>query len=321
MGALDTTRAPDWADLVATALLGTDRRTPALPAVGGALGALLGQIDVSADPPGALLGAAAAVALYGRAGWLPPRSLAQPFPPAPPDDLPTCGTTAGQYLSQMLAGKHRAALPEWLAALATTGRAVPPTILQLLLDHGHANKELRPQIVAVIGARGRWLAGLNANWDYAVLGEGETPREELIALWETGTRAVRLAVLIRLRAADSNAARAALAATWASEKVDERAAFLETFASGLSMADEPFLEQVLDDRSERVRKAAAGLLAILPESRLSQRMLARLSPLLRWTPGVGPQLPGGGKIKKPALEVLLPEEYEPTMQRDGIVRK
>ncbi|MBX0331090.1 hypothetical protein K2Z83_25905 [Oscillochloris sp. ZM17-4] len=311
-GPLTPACAPLWADLVATALLGTERRAPALPVAGGALGDLLGRLAPGDDPAGALLGAAAAVALYRRAGWLPPASAAQPFPPAPPDDLPPCSARAGAHLAQMLAGTYAAALPEWLAALASAGRAAPASLLPALLDHGRNHEDLRPVIVAALGARGRWLAGLNPDWEYAS-GAGAAAQEDATPLWETGSPAARLMLLAGLRAREPERARDLLAASWASEKVDDRERFLAALAQGLCMADEPFLEQALNDRSERVRKAAADLLATLPESALAQRMAARVAPLLRWQPG--------RLLQRASIDVALPEEYDKAMQRDGIVRK
>ncbi len=336
-GSLDTNSSPLWADLVAAALLGTERRPPAMPPVGGALGDLLGRLAPGEDPPAALLGAAAAVALYQRAGWAPPAGGAPPFPPCPPDDLAPCLPRAGEHLAQMLAGTHAAALPEWLAALAASGRGAPAALLPALLDYGQVavgvrssisntlgsgaaqqladagRPDLRPLIVAVLGARGRWLAGLNPAWDYALVPDHSPAGEEATALWETGSRHVRRAVLRQLRGADPARARELLAATWATEKADERATLLLSFGQGLSIADEPFLEQALDDRAERVRHIAANLLAFLPDSRLSRRMIARLTPLLTWQPG--------RLLQRASLSVALPADYDEGMRRDGVAHK
>ncbi|NNJ13273.1 hypothetical protein EKD04_023390 [Chloroflexales bacterium ZM16-3] len=309
-GPLNTASSPVWADLVAAALVGTERRAPALPPADGALGDLLGRLAPGEDQAGALLGVAAAVALYRRAGWLPPLSAAQPFPPCQPDDLPPCSARAGAHLSQMLAGTHAAALPEWLAALSAVGRAVPASLLPALLDHGWAKASLQPLIAPALGARGRWLAGLNPDWDYASGAGAAAAQEDVTLLWETGSPAARLTLLAELRASEPDRARDLLVASWASEKVDDREGFLAALAQGLCMADEPFLEQALNDRSERVRKASADLLATLTESALSGRMVARASQYLRWDADA-----------KPQIEVTLPEEYDKAMQRDGIVRK
>jgi Family of unknown function (DUF5691) len=73
----------------------------------------------------------------------------------------------------------------------------------------------------------------------------------------------------------------------------------------LSGADESRLEAALDDRSGEVRRNAARLLAALTDSALSQRMRARLDPLLGYEAG--------------AFVVTLPPECDDAMQRDGIV--
>ncbi|MEI6777293.1 MAG: DUF5691 domain-containing protein [Chloroflexales bacterium] len=309
-GPLDTHRSPIWADLVAMALVGTDRRVPAMPTADGALGDLLGKIAPDNDPSGALLGASAAVALYRRAGWLPPVGVVQSLPPCPPDDLPACSARAGEHLAQMRAGTHAAALPEWLETLAAAGHTVPAAILPALLERGRTEEPLRPKITALLGERGRWLAGLNSDWDYASVSRDASDTEDVTELWETGSRNIRLTLLSQLRACEPDRACDLLAASWASEKVDERADFLATFVQGLRMADEPFLEQALNDRSERVRRVSANLLCRLPESALNTRMIARASQFVRWVAD-----------GKPQIELTLPEEYDKSMQRDGIVRK
>ena len=210
----------------------------------------------------------------------------------------------------MLTGTYAAALPEWLAALAAAGRTVPASILLALLEYGRAKEPLRPVICALLGARGRWLASLNPDWGYASAAQDVSAPEDVTLRWETGSRATRLATLARLRADEPGRARELLAASWASEKVDERADFLATFAQGLSATDEPLLEQALNDRSERVRRGAAELLCRIPDSALNARMIARASQLVRWVADA-----------KPQIEVTLPEEYDKAMQRDGIARK
>ncbi|MER5448881.1 hypothetical protein ABT065_25165, partial [Streptomyces sp. NPDC002764] len=65
--AVDTPAQGAWEELVTTALLGTERRTPPAGASGR-------------EAPVALLDAAAAETLRRRAGLLPPRAAARPEP-------------------------------------------------------------------------------------------------------------------------------------------------------------------------------------------------------------------------------------------------
>ena len=75
----------------------------------------------------------------------------------------------------------------------------------------------------------------------------------------------------------------------------------------LSLADEAFLEQALDDRRKEVRRAAQALLAGLPGAQLGERCKARLAGILAL-----------GGLPGRSLQVRLPEACDKAMQRDGI---
>jgi len=317
--------APDslWTTLAALAVVGTERR-PAQPLrADGPLGALLGALD-PADAEGGLLAAAAAVALQRRAGRLPDPGPARPPAPCLPEQAPPCPPGAARHLGTMLSGVHNQALPEWLHALAASGRLAPPPHLPALLALGRVEAAFQPLILPVLGRRGRWLAALNPEWAYAAelpAGAADDGPAALAERWETSNRQARLALLQRLRAADPDSARALLEATWRSDRADERAAHVAGLAVGLSMADEPFLEAALDDRGATVRAAAADLLARLPASRLAARMAARAAPLLRWSPGEASRLLGLRPGRPPRIELALPDGLDKAAQRDGVELK
>ncbi len=316
-----------WEEVVAAATLGTERRAFAPLRAEGPLGAALGRLDAG-DQEGALLGAATALAFYRLTGALPaeaPSGGTLALPEA--EDRPECPPQAAQHLHAILnSDQRRELLPEWLEAAAKAGVRVPSADLPELLDLGRGQVSLRPPIRAVIGLRGGWLAAQNPDWDYArsvefvglgTEGSAAGP-DEIKSQWETGSRAARQALLETLRASDPEAARALIESTWSTERADERTAFVERLLPGLSMADEPFLEAALDDRSKEVRRVAAGLLARLPESRLIVRMTERLRPLLRWVPGEDAKLFGLRRGRPNQIEVSLPEECDKPMVRDGI---
>jgi hypothetical protein len=308
--------------LTAAATLGTDRRPFRPPQASGALGAALMQIDPAIGSERALLSAAAAVTSYQRAGYLAPQAPETAVvQPAAEEDRSICSSVATQHLHTMLGGNHRSVLPEWLSLLAASGKRVPVHLLPDLLEAGKNAAELRALIRAVVGIRGQWLAAQNLDWHYASVATattGSSSLERAGEVWETGTRAMRLALLEEMRLAAPDAARDLIMSAWASEKADDRAAFLEKLGSHLRMDDEPFLEAALDDRSKEVRKTAAELLARLPDSRLVQRMIVRVTPLLRWTPPERKRLLGLVPGKSGSIDLTLPDTCDKAMARDGV---
>ncbi|MEV8389541.1 MULTISPECIES: DUF5691 domain-containing protein [unclassified Streptomyces] len=307
-----------WEGLVTSALLGTERRTPPTEI-----------LAPGKEAPVALLDAAALHTVRRRAGLLPARAAARPER-APHDDRARLPEAAGRRLGQLLAdrsgssggGRRGAApdltelLPQWLAAANEHGYRAPAAVLPALLDAARARTDLRPQALTFAGPRGLWLARLNPEWKFALRGasggallpdpqDGEAVR----LLWEEGLFAERVALLAAVRAHDAEASRALLASTWTTERAEDRLMFLDSLRTGLSGADEPFLERALSDRSRNVRHTAAELLSALPGSALAGRMAARAATC------VSMDRTGGGQV----ISVEAPHECDADMQRDGVI--
>ncbi|HEY9638016.1 MAG TPA: DUF5691 domain-containing protein [Coleofasciculaceae cyanobacterium] len=292
-----------WQEVITVALVGTQRRSLTLAPSNGQLGDLLSRLNNS-DPEEALLSAVSAISLYQQAGQLPVKDN-QPLPePCQPDQLVSCSTRAGQHLRLMLLKEREKVLPEWLAAAAKAGKRVPENCLPGLLELGRNSGQLRSAILPVLGKRGLWLAAQNPDWDYVV-------SEDIELTWTTGSRVARQLLLQQLRSKNPSAARERLAAVWDQEKSEERIAFLETFQTGLSIDDEPFLEAALDDRRKEVRCKAAEFLAHLPESRLCQQMAERIRTVLILKE----------KRNRLHLDFTTPEAAEEGLTRDGIDSK
>ncbi|MFJ6719412.1 DUF5691 domain-containing protein [Streptomyces sp. NPDC091259] len=297
----------DWDELVATALLGTERRR------GGS--------------PEALLDEAAVHTLRRRAGLRPAPVRAGERPEsAPRDPRPEPPEAARRRLAQLLAGRAGAGgsggrrgaapdltelLPQWLAAAVRHGYRAPAALVPALLDAAKARTDLRPLALALAGSRGLWLARLNPDWRFALRGGTggslELPdpqdREGVERLWEEGLFAERVALLGAVRAHDPAAATRLLETTWSTERAEDRLMFLDSLRVGLSDADEPFLETALGDRSRNVRATAAELLSALTGSALAGRMAERALAC------VGPE------------GVVPPAECDAGMLRDGVVKR
>nr|WP_260408152.1 DUF5691 domain-containing protein [Planomonospora venezuelensis] len=256
-----------------------------------------------ADPAAELLGRAAVQTVRARAGQR--LRAGEPLEPAPPEEQLALPRAAGDRLARILGGERPRLLAEWLRTAADRGYRLSPHLLPELLDHAARDRSIRPHLGVLAGRRGRWLAALNPAWGF--LAEEATVAGPSPEVWELGTSGDRRAHLGALRAADPAAARELLAATWEKEGPDDRAAFLELLAEGLSLDDEPFLEAALDDRRREVRHEAADLLTRLPGSRLGRRMAERAAGCFTML---------NGKIL-----VNPPDACDAAMERDGIRAK
>ncbi|MDX6356655.1 MAG: hypothetical protein QOF98_3558 [Streptomyces sp.] len=304
-----------WDDLVGSALLGTERGRPK------------GLVGDAEEAAAGLLDAAAGGVVRRRAG-VRPGVAGERLEPAPADRRPTLPEAAKHRLGMLLADRTGEGtrssrgpvpnlaelLPQWLTAARREGYAAPPELLPALLDSARARTDLRSDALALAGPRGLWLARLNPDWKFALRAGhagagGATPQDpaEVRRLWEEGLFAERIALLTRLRLADPAYALTLLDSTWRSERAEDRLMFLDSLRTGLSAADEPFLEDALSDRSRNVRSTAAELLSALPGSALAGRMAARARSCI--------SLGGDG------ISVEAPYECDAAMERDGVAAK
>jgi hypothetical protein len=307
-----------WEELVTTALLGTERRTPPAGAPGR-------------EAPVALLDAAAEETVRRRAGLRPARAARRPEPAAA-DPRPALPAAAARRLALLLADRSGAGggrrgsapdlmelLPQWLAAANAHGYAAPPQALPSLLDAARGRTDLRPAALEFAGPRAVWLARLNPDWRFAVRAApgggaalpGPENADRVKELWEEGLFAERVALLSALRAREPDAARELLLSTWSTERAEDRLMFLDSLRTGLGPRDEPFLEQALADRSRNVRTTAAELLSALPGSALAARMAARAAACVAVD----------HTRDEPAITVEAPHECDAGMERDGVVAK
>lgn len=305
-------------ELSKVALIGTSRGNWSMPSSADAsLQQALAMVG-SGSAEAQLLAAAGIAGAYercGRAGGTHAKAVV----PSPADQMPECSVRAGELLNQILSmsntpAKHKLLL-EWLVAARRAARRVPHWHLAPLLDYAAGNRGIREAVVLVIDQRGLWLMALNPKWQFAAAEDADAA-----SVFATGNRDQRLAAVRRLRQTDPKAARELIGSTWKEDAADDRAAFVGAMRASLSADDEPFLESALDDRSRQVRAAAAELLSRIEGSAYVRRMLARVEPLLTFTPGVA-----GGLLKRarpPRVEAQLPPDaFDPTWARDAIVEK
>ncbi|MFT7835414.1 DUF5691 domain-containing protein [Saccharothrix sp. BKS2] len=237
--------------------------------------ALLVGARRSGAAPADLLDRCAELGLAAHAAHLPPVVDAPPLDPAPASgDVPVHRLARG-VLVQVLALEDQVLLTEWCGLAKAAHAVADHRELPALLGLGTAHPGLRPAITAVLGARGRWLAGLRPAWAWAATDDegGDVPLAEVLDL----PGAARSAALRRARTRDPAGTRVFLAAQFDRQRrATDRQVLVGALETNLGPDDEPLLERALDDRAIGVHDEALRLLRTLPASGLADRAADRL---------------------------------------------
>ncbi|MFN8523375.1 MAG: DUF5691 domain-containing protein [Chloroflexota bacterium] len=286
-------------DLVTLAIVGLDQ-APAASAT-RALGE--GSTNGGQAPPERLLDLLALHAHRARVAQRPLHvSHAQPTPAPgetrqtwfpPPSLLELIGRAGPQVAPE---------LTTLFTLMAEREVLLPPSLIPPVLSACGNIRSLRGPLGQVVGERGRWLAQLNTAWRWLLARD----RDE--ETWNDATTGIRADWLTSLRGADPEQARHRLLQVWPNENSADRAMLVATLATGLSIADEPDLERLLDDRSEVVRTEVATLLASIDGSRLAARERERARAWIRVERSVW---------RKVALSFSLPRSRDNELARDG----
>lgn len=225
--------------------------------------------------PTALLDRLAALGLAAHGAALPPPVDTAPLAAAPASDDVRADQAARSVLVQILALDDQVLLTEW-CGMAKAARVVANhRELPALLGLGTAHPGLRPAVSAVLGTRGRWLAGLRPGWAWAAAGATREAIDLDQALDLPGT--ARLDALRRARAQDPVRTRDFLAAQFdVQRRATDRQVLVSALEVNLGPDDEPLLERALDDRAIGVHDEALRLLRTLPASALAERAAERL---------------------------------------------
>lgn len=284
-------------ELAKIALLGTDRAdfSEEMKAM------LEGQgIDPDGDATQILLEAASIFAQQEKAGFAL-KKLTSPLPePADDGDEYACSDNSAHHLQQILQGKFRLALNEFIEYLTENKKQIPPEMLPDIIVSQLAAGDDWESLQRIIGKRGEWLMRQNPTW-HKIL-----PLEDA-ELWATGTQEERLSVLKYLRSRFPDLVTEMLEQSWKKEITKDKIQFLAVLSEGIAASDEDFLESCLDDTHAEVRAVAAGLLSRIPTSDFVQRLSKRLDDLVFF--------------ENEKLMVLLPEQPDDAGVRDGLFGK
>jgi hypothetical protein len=148
----DLGAAAEWAGLLRTAVLGTDRHEPPRP---------LGGWDrwaSAVDPAVQVLDRAAAVTVARRTGARPIPAVTEQVPAAPVDRRAPCPAACRARLAQLLGGQHEVLLAEWFALAESHGVQLPWELLPKMLLRGRSRPELDQVVRRLAAGRDAWLA-------------------------------------------------------------------------------------------------------------------------------------------------------------------
>jgi hypothetical protein len=156
------------------------------------------------------------------------------------------------------------------------------------------------------GHRGAWLTQFNAEWKYAA----STDEEER---WQTGTLEQRKKVLAQVRKANPDKGRDLLQQAWAQENAAAKTELIQELRIHASEEDLPWLEELLNEKSAKVKAEVLEVIKRIPSSSVVQNYwrLLQQSILLSTSKG----LLGIGS--KQSLEIQL-APVEETIFKTGI---
>jgi hypothetical protein len=293
-----------WEQLTKASLLGTQKHNLADLSLPASIRQLAGEWE-GTDKEENFLKVAALVMNYTNAGKEFPLLQATLPLASEAETLERCSREAGEVLRRIIYEKQDDLLEVFLQELVNHKQRVPEDLIPELLDKGKEQPAIKDEIKFVSGKRGEWLAKMNPDWAYLHVIATEDA-------WQTGKLEERKEALEKVRRQDPAKARDWMQQVWKTENANTKAALLHVFLHNLSMADEPMLEEMLADKSQKVREVAGTLLGHLAGSRLIRRLweAAREWIILKKS--------GSLLSKKTRLELHIPKPLPGNLIQDGI---
>lgn len=288
-----------WQELISAAIVRTEQQQPPrFSAVESTeLQRLLTRIE-SDDKESALLAAWAICALWRKAG----NKLTaheKDFPEISAPETSACISDDAASIFDLISEQpnDRSLMGEFFELAAARKQLIQPGMLPKLFWRFRKEPEMQLKLLPLVGERGRWLARRNGDLRWILI------HENVEEAWEIGDHEERLFALRWRREQQPNLAREMLAATWKTESAKDRQAFLEILLVNLSIADEPFLSEILtNDKSSDVRRAAFEMQLRLPDSKLGDELADRAAQILIFDKGDSAQ---------PAkLEAVFPKDFK-----------
>lgn len=251
-------------EILKAALLGTDKYTPT------ASGALLETgariMAQPTDKEDRFLKLAITTLLYEEAGRKPLHVDGE-IQGCPVETLPHINEDLRTQIKTCLSSKDDELFQYFVHVVRKRKQVVTSDVIPQILNMALFNKNIAQGLVEVCGETGKWLCQLNPEWKSLLIEQEEEN------IWETSSIASRKKYLADIRSSNPAKAIELLKGTIEKESAANRAILAEVLQNNLSLEDEPFLEQLRLDKSQKVKDIATMLLQKLQGSAINMRYL------------------------------------------------
>lgn len=253
-----------WNHMINTALLGTEKKAlkkeELIPEIAELFDLITEQAETKED---AFLQTAAVLYNIRQCGFAPLRKEGVSISKAEGEEKHYANEMAHSVLYDILETTSTSLFRFWLEQCVQANKVVQPEAIPILFDEGMKNKSIRPLIYNCCGKRGEWLLQFNHEWKYV-----DTSTDE--ELWQTGVLEQRKNILAELRKTDSAKARELLQQTWTQENAATKTELVQQLQVNANEVDLPFLEEILNEKSVKVKEAALQILKAIPSSSIVQ---------------------------------------------------
>ena len=209
---------------------------------------------------------AATALLYEECGRLPEKTDLN-LPVCPEETADIISDSVASIMESVLINKQEVLFQYLIFICNSKKEVLTSELVPMVLNKALEHKKTAQPLILSCGKLGQWLCQLNPEWaillDESV--EGDT--------WNTGNHESRKAFLTALREKNPVEALNLLQGTIGEENAANRLSFLEVLAINLSMQDEPFLQNLAKDKSQKVKDTAIGFLRRIQGSTINKMYL------------------------------------------------
>ncbi|MBO9612868.1 MAG: hypothetical protein J7619_09250 [Dyadobacter sp.] len=259
-------------EILKAALLGTDRYIPEIPKGAPEIYTKIDALPTSKEDR--FLKMAFVSLLYEEAG-AKPLVIDSQLPECPPEPQAIVTSQLAALVQSAIADQNEVLFAFLVFRIAQRNEVIQAQLVPGILDKALEKKYDKQKLIRICGKTGEWLCGLNPRWK--VLRDGTTEDENV---WDIGSIESRKGFLSALRKKDPGAAIILLESTFTQENANNRLAFLQLLHDGLSLSDEPFLQKLITDKSQKVREVAIGLLRQIQGSAINRYHLECLRRMI-----------------------------------------